>query len=75
MLFEKFELFKTNNVYIRIYEMEKVKNCNQILLKRKEITEKYSYNRYTLPRAPDLPPITPRRKLINIINYSDFQKI
>lgn len=43
--------------------MEKVKNCNQILLKRKEITEKYSYNRYTLPRAPDLPPITPRRKI------------
>lgn len=34
-----------------------------ILRKRKEITDKYSYTLYTLPKAPDLPPITPRRKI------------
>lgn len=43
--------------------MKNVSNYDPVLRKRKEITEKYSYTQYTLPSAPDLPPITPRRRI------------
>lgn len=34
-----------------------------ILIKKKQITEKYSYTPRTLPTAPDIPSISPRRKV------------